>query len=161
MRKIGFIVIATIGIFLIEFFLFDLGGRFLKPNLLILLIVYINLTFGVRYSLLTALFAGLIKDSFSVNVFGLETFTFVLSAFMSSILRKYLFHTSLYSLRIILAFCISFIYSMIFCVLYSMFIQMDFKEFIVFVLFPEVFLTTLVADFTFRKLRKCALKFSV
>ena len=161
MRRIGVIVALSFVFFLMEFFLFNLLGRWFKPNLLLLLVLFFNFYLGIRYSLITALIAGFLKDSFSLNTFGCHIFSFVLCAFLTTVTKKYLFHTSAQSLRILLAFFMSILNVLVLYILNSMFIPLDFDQVFKFVLIPEVLATTLVANATFWQLKKCVLKFSV
>ncbi len=161
MRRVLCIAGLTLGFFFLEFFLFHLLGSWFKPNFLLLLIVFFNLYLGIRYSLLTAFTAGVLKDSFGLHAFGLYTFAFVLCAFLTTIVRKYLFHTSAYSFRILLAFSLSMFQVLVVWALYSLFTPVDPNQVLRYVLAPEVIPTTLIASYTFFYLKRCVLKFSV
>ena len=161
MRKIIFISVFSFIFFLIEFLWFNLLGTWFNPELLILLIIFFDLSLGVRYGLFAAFLGGILKDSFSTYPFGTHLFSFVLCAFMTIVFRRYFFQTSPYSLRILLAFTISFLNAVLLYVLNSIFLPLDLYEAFYFVMVPNVLATTLVAGFTFRHLRKCVLKFCV
>ncbi len=161
MRKILLITILALLFFLIEFLFFNLLGSWFKPDLLVLLIIFSDLSFGVRYGLFTAFLSGVLKDSFSSHLFGIHIFSFVICAFMTIVLRRYLFQTNPYSLRILLAFTISFLNAFLLYVLNSMFLPLDLYEAFYFVIVPNVLITTLAAGTTFRNLRKCVLRFCV
>lgn len=161
MKRIVFIAILSFGIFGIEFFLFNLLGKWAKPNFLLLEVLFFNFYLGIRYSLLAGFMAGFLRDSFSLNAFGVHIFSFMVCAFMATLARKYLFHTSVYSLRVLLAFLISLLNGLVLYALHSMSVFMDFDQVLTDILIPEVLTTTLVASGTFWYLRKCVLKFSV
>ena len=161
MRKIFLITILSSLFFATEFLWVNLLGNWFKPNLLLLLIIFFNLSLGVRYGLAAAFLAGLLEDSFGASVFGVHIYSFVVCAFMMVVARRYFFHASVYSLRIFLAFLMSLLNALLVFALNSIFLPLDFKEAFCFVMFPEVLATTLAAGFTFRQLRTCVLKFSV
>lgn len=161
MRKLLLITGLALFFFAIEFLWVNLLGGWFKPDLLLLLIIFFNLSLGIRYGLATAFGAGVLKDSFGASVFGIHIFSFVVCAFMMIAARRYLFHSSVYSLRIFLAFLMSLLNVVVVFTLNSFFLPLDFKEAFCFVMVPEVLATTLAAGFTFRQLRTCVLKFSV
>lgn len=161
MRKLFLITVLSLVFFTIEFLWMNLLGGWFKPDLLVLLIIFFNLSLGIRYGLAAAFLAGILKDSFGTSIFGIHILSFVVCAFMMIIVRRYLFHTSVYSFRIVLSFLTSLLNALFLFVLNSIFSPLDFKEAFYFVIFPEVLATTLVAGFTFRHLRTCVLKFSV
>src|SRR5262245_23603085 len=86
MRRIIFITVLVFLFFMLQFLLFNLVGWWLRPQLLILLIIFFDLYLGVRYGLYTAVLAGLIMDSFAASVFGLNLVSFILDAYMTSLL---------------------------------------------------------------------------
>ena len=160
MRKLLLIIGLSFLFFAIEFLWVNLLGNWFKPNLLLLLIIFFNLSFGLRYGLAAAFFAGLLEDSFGTSVFGVHIYSFVVCTFMLVVVRRYLFHAGVYSLRIFLAFLLSLLNALLVFALNCIFLPLDFKEAFCFVIFPEVLATTLAAGFTFRHLRTCVLKFS-
>ena len=161
MRKLLLLIGLIFLFFTIEFLWVNLLGNWFKPNLLLLLIIFFNLSLGLRYGLAAAFLAGIVEDSFGASIFGAHIVSFVVCAFMMIVVRRYFFHTSVYSLRIFLAFLISLLNVLIVFILNSIFLPLDFKEAFCFVMFPEVLATTLADGFTFRHLRSCVLKFSV
>lgn len=161
MRRIFFIACLTFLFFLIEFCLFSNFGRWLKPNLLLLLVIYTNLAFGVRFSLVTGLFAGLWKDSFTINVFGMNIIAFILCAYMTTLVKRYLFHMGSGGSRVLIVFGVTVFYSIILFILNSLFSDVHFGQMVIYVLLPEVITTTLLTSVVFRLLRKCVLRLSV
>ena len=152
--------VLTIGVLvfifsLFEFIVFNLLGPWFTPNLLIILIIFFNLYLGIRYSILTAALAGLIKDSFTVNYFGLNIFSFILCAYLITLIKKYLYQVGSLSHRVVLVFLISILNTMIHFVLLSMFITLDFRQVMLSVLLPEVALTVVVSDYVFKRLKQC------
>ena len=88
MRKVLFSIVFSILFFFGEFLIFNLVGRYFIPNLLLLLVVFITLAFGIRHGILTGIVCGLLKDSFSGSIFGMNIFVFVLCAFSAVFLKR-------------------------------------------------------------------------
>lgn len=155
-------------LFLIENILSELFGRWFSPNLLIILVIFFTLTRGIRYGLLAALLSGLLKDSFSVNVFGLNIFSFIACAYLTIFIKKYIYQAGSNASRVLMVFIISLSYIGIQYMLYGMFVltvagpaAIDFSEMFVFILLPEVLATTITTVYVFEKLKQCALKLFV
>lgn len=53
-----------------------------KPELLLTLVVIVSLGFELRWAIFFSVFAGLLKDGFSINHFGINTILFGLWSFM-------------------------------------------------------------------------------
>jgi len=160
MRKIILIAITVYIFFLIEFFLFNLGGRWFMPNLLLLVIIYINLAFGIRYSIFAAVFAGIFKDSFGTGIFGSHIFSFVLCAYMTTILKKYLHYVASRRSRLLLVLCVTIIHIIGYFCLQFIVGKVNIVQVLIYVAIPEILTTLLVTSFTFAQLRKCVLKLS-
>ena len=161
MHRILFVILGSFVVFLMEFLLFNLFGIWFKPDLLVLFIIFLNLSMGIRYALAAAFLGGILADSFSITIFGTHILAYMVCAFMTTVLKRYLFHTSLYSLRILLAFFITIIYVLTIFLINSVFNTVNLMDAMAFIFLPELRTTTLVAGFFFRNLKKCVLKFSV
>jgi len=158
MRKMILITVFVFMFFLIEFFIFNMVGRLFMPNLLLLVIIYFNLAFGIRYSIFAAVIAGVLKDSFSIGIFGLNIFAFVVCAYMTTILKRYLHYVASRQTRLLLVFFITTIHVMIQFCLQLMFGQVNVVQSFKFVFVPEIITTLIVTSFIFAQLRKCVLK---
>ncbi len=161
MRKISLVILMTITFFFLEFLFFNFFGRWLHPNFLILLIIFINSYLGIRYALLVAIVGGLLKDSFSVGVFGVYLVSFIFCAYVSTLIRRYFYELEVDILRILTTFLISALNGLIVCMLYAACGTVDFASALRHLILPEVLITTLIAIFTFNELKKCVLKLSV
>lgn len=82
MRKgIFFIIVFILAIF--EVTLLDSFKVFgVKPNLLLISIVIASLTFDFKQALGISVFAGILKDIFALNSFGINILLFPLSSFV-------------------------------------------------------------------------------
>lgn len=153
----GFIVVFYLG----EFFLFNILGRDFTPSLLLLLVMFINLYLGIRYSLFTAVAAGFLKDSFSPHLFGINLFSFVVCAYMTTLLKSIVYHMGSNFSRLILIMLVCLIYVSVNFFLYALFMPVNFKDAFIFILLPQLLITLLVANPVFDLLKKCVLKLSV
>jgi rod shape-determining protein MreD len=161
MRKIVFVPACVLIFFLLEFFLFNMAGRWFMPNLLLLAIIYFNLAFGIRYSIFAAVLAGVLKDSFSTGIFGLNIFSLVLCAYMTTVLKRYLHYAASRRSRFLLVFFITVINISIHFCLQAMFEKIDVGQVFKFVFVPEVLTTLVVTSLVFTELKKCVSKLFV
>ena len=60
----------------------------IAPDLLLIFVVIAGLTFELRWALIFGLFAGLLKDVFSTNAFGINSALFVLWGYLIVILNR-------------------------------------------------------------------------
>jgi len=91
------------------------------PNISLLLVIFITLYLGIRYSIFTAVLVGILKDSFSVGVFGMNIFSLVSCAYMTVILKQYVYYKGSLLSRLLLVFFICIINIMIHAMLQMMF----------------------------------------
>ena len=161
MRQIGLIAIIAFIFFLIEFSLFNFFGSWLRPNLMILLIIFFTLYTGIRYGLVAAILGGLLRDSFGIGIFGLHMFSFTVCAYLTVIIKKYLYQVETGFLRTYLAFIITILNILIIYGMLSMISPVNFYQMVVRIMIPETLATTLISIFVFNKLNQCVLKLSV
>lgn len=161
MWRIGLLIILTVIFFFLEYMLFDFLGRWFKPNLLILLVIFFNVALGTRFGLYTALGAGILKDSFSTGPFGVYLISFVLCNYVVTLVKKFFFYEVRSGvLRILLAFVFSVLHGVLVYLFYSLREGVDFYEAWVFIILPEVVVTTLLSPYIFDRLKPCVLKLS-
>lgn len=157
MKKILSVILLTVLFFYIEYLFCGLFSRKYAPNLILLLIIFINLTLGIRYSLVVAAFGGIIKDSFGIHFFGFYVFSFIFSAFMTTILERYILQKGS---RVSLFFLICVICTINILTQWALSMNFDqLTQFFEQIFFPEIIATLIATNFTFKQLRKCVLKF--
>ncbi len=161
MRRVIFLFLITFLFFFAEFIVFNVAGRLFKPDLLILPVIYFNLTWGIRYSLVCALFAGILKDSFGTHVFGMHLFAFIASAYLTTVIKGYLFHMGSRTLRIFIVCLVTILNQLILYALNPFYNDTDVLSLLSYVLLPQVFMTTLLTNWIFHHLKKCVLRLSV
>ncbi len=155
MRKIVAIITLVLLFYLIEQVLFRVLGKLLLPNFLIILIVFVDLSFGSRYSLTTAFICGFLKDSFSANDFGLNMIAFGVSALAVTIFRNYYYRKGSEGSRLLLvAFAVTINVAAQY-LLRLMHGKVFLFEVLQFVFLPEIFLTVAVSLLTINTLRRC------
>jgi len=158
------ILIALISVyvcFIFETTLSTLFGRWFAPNLLLLLVIFFNLFRGIRYSIITALFAGMLKDSYSAGPFGLHVFSLVTIAYLTTIIKGFVYQPGSMPSRVLLVCVMSFINVVVMTVMNLMLSSVDLGDVFRYVLVPEVLTTTIATGYVFRWFKKCALRLSV
>ncbi|MFA5060353.1 MAG: rod shape-determining protein MreD [Candidatus Omnitrophota bacterium] len=160
-RKIFIIAAISIVFFVAESILFYFFRSWVKPNLLILLVIFFNMHQGIRYALVAAVCAGVLKDSFSGSLFGLYLFSFVACAYLMVALKKYLFGMEFKFSTTLMTSVMIIVNAVMVFLLQSSYYTVDAREALIYIVLPEVIITLLIFSFIFEKLKKCALKFSV
>ena len=161
LKKTLMIVVLALGLFVVEYFLFSFFGRWFKPNLLLLLTMFFTLYLGIRFGLIAAVLCGLLKDSFTVGLWGVNIFSFVMCAFMTTILRKYVYMMSSQWSRGILIFSVLFLNMIFNYFLFSISTPISFFQAVSYIFIPEAVVTLCAANLTFDFFKKCVSKLSV
>jgi rod shape-determining protein MreD len=161
MRNLIIITALVFICFFIEYFLFNVVGAWLTPNLLLLLVIFFNLYLGVRYGIYTAALAGLIKDSFMISAFGVHLVSFVACCYFLAILQKYFYSRGSRFSRLFIIFTVCSLNILMQFIIQNAFAEFNFFEVLKYIYFPEMVLTLLVSSYVFDKTKQCVLKFSV
>lgn len=159
MRRIIYITIFVIIAFIIEFLLFNYVGRFFLPNFIILLIIFFNLLLGIRYSIYSAFIGGLLRDSFSGSIFGINIFVLITCAYLVTLSKKYFYRVGSKSSRLLLVLVVMVYNFLAHYLLLVIFGNYNFFEAVKTVFLPETISTLIVATYTFQKLKECASKY--
>jgi len=161
MKKLLIISLLVYSLFLIQLILVNIFGPMFIPNLLLILVMFIVLFFGIRYGIITAVLAGLFVDSFSTNIIGINIISFIVCAYLTTILQKYIYRRGSPLTRLLLVFCIITINMFIHVILYVILGVIEIKQTLLYIYLPEVTTTVLIANWLFHKLKQCALRLSV
>ncbi len=153
MKRLLIILGCTYLFFLLEFLLFNAFGRWGKPELLLILIIFFNLYLGIRYGLLCAFFAGILKDAFSTQIFGIYIFLFMFCAFLATILRRNFYRPGSRLSRLIVTGGVIGVFILGQAVLYSMNYESVWNGVVRYVFLPEVMMTLISATFVFTRLK--------
>lgn len=155
------ITILSFLFFLGEFAVFNVFGGWLKPDLLLILVVFFSLYLGIRHGLITAFIAGFIRDSFSIQIFGLAIVSLLFCSYMTIFIKRYLNYIGSGSSRTMIVFWVSIVNVGIYFLLSSIFYDFSFRQVVLELWFPEIILTTLVAGYTFQVLLRCVKRFGI
>jgi len=147
--------------FLIEFLLFNVFGRWGKPDLLLLLIIFYNLYLGIRYGLACAFFAGFLKDAFSPDILGTHIFLFMMSACLAILLRRNFYQPGSRLSRLMVTLGVVVSYVLAWSIVQSMVYDVEWAGIFKHVLLPEVLTTMAAATFVFIKLKDIAIRIQV
>jgi rod shape-determining protein MreD len=150
------ITVLAVVFFCIEFIIFNVFTSVYKPHLMILLIIFFDLYLGIRYGLYAAVLAGLLADSYSTGIFGLNIVVYILCAYMTSILRKYIYYRGSRLSRLLLVLLISLIEFAARVVLHAIAGQLDFLGAVTTAYLPALCVTLLITTSVFQQLRLCA-----
>jgi rod shape-determining protein MreD len=156
MKRFFIVLIFVYTFFLAEFFLFNMFGRWGKPDLLLLLIIFFNLYLGVRYGLLCAFCAGLLRDSFGPDPFGTYMFLFMVSACLATILRRNFYQPGSRLSRLAVTFGVVTIFIFTEAFFKSMANDINLLAVLRHIFIPEMVTTMMVATFVFIKLKEAA-----
>lgn len=160
-KRTAVILVLAYVLFLLEFVLYGAFGPWGKPELLVLLFVFFNLYLGIRYSIIAALAAGLLRDAFSASPFGTYIFVYVLAAYWTTFVRKYFYQPGSRFSRALVAFFVVLACFLIEACLHLMEHQVRFDEALMYVLLPQLVITMLVATVVFHRLRDVCVFFSL
>jgi len=158
------VVVILVGVyicFVLESVLSNVFGRWFSPDLLLLLIIFVNLTRGIRYSILAAFAAGVLKDGYSAGPIGVSIFSFVACAYLTTFIKAYIYQSGSPPARVLLVFVMSLINITILYFLQLMTADVDFVDVFRYVLLPEVTATCVATGYVFQRFRACALKLSM
>jgi len=158
MRNIGYMIVGVWVCFVAEYFLAQSVPVWLRPNFLLLLMVFFNLYRGIRHSLLVGFLAGLVKDCFAPGLFGLNIFSFMVCAYLVTFLKMYIYETGSGPSRMLLVLLITFLYVLVEMFSRMMFIPVDVWGVVSRVMLPQIFATTIVSVYVLKIFRQCALK---
>ena len=161
LKAIASIIFFVFIFFFIEYFIFNDMAPWLKPDLLLLLTMFLTLSLGIRFGLLTAVVCGVLRDSFGLGLFGVHIFSYLISAYMTAILRKHVYIVSVQWFRFVIATIVSLINVFIVTIFTLMRSPIDWGHFWGHVALPEVGMTVLAVSLTFDFLKKCVSKFFV
>ncbi len=152
-KRVAVILGLAYLLFLVEFVLYGAFGAWGKPELLVLLFVFLNLYLGIRFSIIAAVFAGLLRDVFSPSPVGTYLFIYVLAAYWTTVVSKYLYQPGSRFSRALVAFFV-----VLFCFVVEMSLhlrehEVRLVEALTYVLLPQLIMTMVTATFVFHRLR--------
>ncbi len=153
MKRIVVIALVCYLAFALEFVLYNAFGAWGKPELLILVVVFFNLYLGIRFSIISAVFCGILKDTCGIAPMGTYMLVYMVAAFMTTVIRRYLYEQGSRFSRALVAFIVILSCFITQALLASMSHEVRWNELLVDVLAPQVLTTMVVATLVFQGLR--------
>jgi len=111
--------------------------------------------------LLTGFLSGFLLDSYSVDLFGLNTFSMIACAYLIVFLHKYIFRSGSRPAILCLTFLVLFFDVIIKSSVHVLSGTFHWQDIFRYVVIPQVGLTLLLSTFIFRGYRQCASKLFV
>ena len=139
--------------YLMEFVLFNAFGGWGKPELMLLVIIFCNLYWGIRHSIWAAVVAGLLKGAFGFEPFGMYLFVYILAAYLITLIRQNLYQPGSRFSRMVVAFFVVVGVFMVEILLHMRLYEVRLGEAFIFVLVPQVVVSMIAATFVFHRLR--------
>jgi rod shape-determining protein MreD len=144
-----------------EFVLYNALGLWGKPEFLILVVVFFNLYLGVRFSIIAAVFCGILKDASGIAPFGTYLLVYVAAAFITTLVRRYLYEQGSRFSRSLVAFFVLTACFIIQAALTVMNHQIRLHVLLADILIPQLLTTMAVATFVFQQLKDISVFFSL
>ncbi|MBF0504328.1 MAG: rod shape-determining protein MreD [Candidatus Omnitrophica bacterium] len=161
MKRIAVIALVSYLAFVLEFVLFNAFGSWGKPEFLILVVIFFNLYLGIRFSIIAAVFCGLLKDASGIAPLGTYILVYVTAAYVTTLVRRYLYQKGSRFSRGLVAFLVIIVCFIVQAILVSANRQVRFSQLFLGLLVPQVLTTMIVATFVFQKLRDISVFFSL
>lgn len=159
-KKFFWIGLSVLLLFGIENIFYDFFRFWFRPNFILLLVIVLNLTWGIRYGLVISFLAGFLKDSYSAGPLGAHVLAFVLCSYFIFAVRKFFLQMDTFLFRCVITAMTVFFNVLVLYLVYSLYESMNLQHAFLFVLLPQTLSTVLVASFLFDFYQKCALKLS-
>lgn len=134
-------------------------GSWFVPNFVLIAVVFFNLYRGLRYSLGAAFLGGFLLDSFGGTIVGINVFSLVMCAFLTSTLKMYIYQPGVSESRVVVVLIAISLNSFLqYFINIVMGIDIRLGDAFWKIILPEIGLTTLVASYTLERLKQCASK---
>lgn len=129
----------------------------IKPDLLLILMIFFNLHFSFKKGLVFGGICGLLKDVLSVGALGVNLFSFIICAFVIRGIKQNFYEDS-FPMRAFVVFLVSLLNSTINCILLNVVSEVNFSILVFVVIILGSFYTTLFSLLVFIPFRRCVLK---
>lgn len=161
MKRVAVIALVSYAAFALEFLLYNFWGQWGKPELLMLAVVFFNLYLGIRFSIIAAVFCGLLKDALSVAPFGTYLVVYMAATYMTTLIRRYLYQPGSRASRALVTFLVIVGCFIIQTVLSNMNRELHLGQLLVYLLLPQLVTTMIVATYVFGQLRNISVFFKL
>ena len=161
MKRVIAIAVLVYCAFLAEFVLYNAFGPLAKPELMLLLVIFCNLYWGIRYSLWAAFAAGILKDAFGGGPLCTQVFVYIAAAYLTLFVRRNFYQPGSRFSRAVVAFIVLTGVFVLETIMHMRLFEVRVNEAVVFILLPQAAVTMLVATFVFHRLRDTVVKFKL
>jgi len=171
MKRIVVIALVCYLAFALEFLLYNFWGRWGKPELLILVVIFFNLYLGIRFGIIAAIFCGIFKDASGVAPFGTYVLVYIAGSYVTIFVRRYLYQPGSRVSRVVVTFFVVF---GCFCVQSILALMPDthsyssnmnhevhLREQLLYLLAPQMLTTLIAATYVFAQLKNISTFFSL
>ncbi|MDE2222454.1 MAG: rod shape-determining protein MreD [Candidatus Omnitrophica bacterium] len=164
MKRILVIALVSYMAFALEFLLYnfwDPWGRWLKPELLILVVIFFNLYLGIRFSIIAAFFCGLFKDTLGIAPFGTHIVVYLAASYLTTFVRRYIYQPGSRFSRIVVVFFVVLGCFIVQIILSNMNHELRLGGMLSFILLPQLVTTILAATYVFARLKDISIFFDL
>lgn len=161
MRRYYFFILVLLAIFFVQLvFSGKVNPIRIKPDFLLIALIFFNFYADFKESVGVALFAGFLKDSFTSGIFGMSIFSFLVCTILLAQYKRYIYREDLI-LKVVLVFLISLVNGLLNYFVILLRVSAPFFTSFFLVILPESLYTTLVSPLVIWAMRRCALKYSI
>ncbi|MBF0479429.1 MAG: hypothetical protein HQL26_08095 [Candidatus Omnitrophica bacterium] len=160
MRKILFLILACMVCFIFEFLIFNYIGPWVRPSLVVILLVFATVFWNVESGILVAVLGGILEDSFGAS-FGFNMVAYGFCVLATSFFNDYIYQKGSRISLVILLFFVLVANIFARFVLMTMADQAISFSMVYRGIFSDIAVTILIANLMFNGLIRCALKLSV
>jgi len=161
MKRAAAIAVLVYLAFLLEFVLYNAFGRWGKPELMVLVVVFCSLYWGIRHSLWAAFIAGILGDAFSIEPFGTHLLVYITAAYLATFIRRNFYQPGSRFSRGMVAFFVLVAVFVMETFLHMRLFEVRWGEAVGYVLVPQALATMVAATFVFHRLRDMAVRFKL
>ncbi len=161
MKRVLIIGLASYLAFALEFLFYNFWGPWGKPEFLILVVIFFNLYLGIRFSIIAAVFCGIFKDASGVAPFGTYVLVYVAAAYLTTVVRKYLYQPGSKFSRLVVVFFVLIGCFVVQAILTNMDRDVYLYELLVYLLFPQLLITLIAATYVFARLKNISVFFNI
>ncbi len=162
MKRIFVIALVSYLAFALEFLLYNFWGpwgRWFKPELLLLVVIFFNLYLGIRFSIIAAVFCGIFKDASGVAPFGTYILVYIAGSYVTTFVRRYLYQQGSRFSRSLVAFFVVIGCFIVQAIVSNMNHEVHLSELLLYILVPQLLTTMIAATYVFAQLRNISIFF--
>ena len=161
MKRVAVIALVCYLAFALEFLLYNFWGRWGKPELLILVVIFFNLYLGIRFSIIAAVFCGIFKDALGVAPLGTYMLVYIAGSYLTTFVRQYLYQPGSRLSRAWVAFFVVVGCFIVQVIVSNMDHEVRLSELLLYILLPQLVITMIAATYVFAQLRNISVFFAL